>query len=104
MSEKFNIYIDYGAEKLRQLKEYRETAEKVKMLAEKQLGNVEVYVFGSVIENKATASSDIDILIVTQNDVQKEEAYNLKAYIHKVIEAPVELHITSKDNFEKWYK
>ena len=103
MSQKFKIYMNYGRKRLEQLKNYRQIAQKVREIAQKRLGNVEVYVFGSVIENKATASSDIDLLIITEN-IEKEEAQKLKAAIMESIDAPIELHITSKSSFENWYK
>ena len=103
MSQKFEIYMNYGRKRLEQLKNYRQIAQKVKEIVQKRLGNVEVYVFGSVIENKATASSDIDLLIITEN-IEKEEAQKLKAAIIESIDAPIELHITSKSSFENWYK
>ena len=96
MSQKFKIYMNYGRKRLEQLKNYRQTAQK-------RLGNVEVYVFGSVVENSVTASSDIDLLIITEN-IDKEEAQKLKASIMESIDAPIELHITSKSSFENWYK
>ena len=103
MSQKFEIYMNYGRKRLEQLKNYRQIAQKVKEIVQKRLGNIEVYVFGSVIENKATASSDIDLLIITEN-IDKEEAQKLKASIMESIDAPIELHITSKSSFENWYK
>jgi len=103
LSQKFEIYMNYGRKRLEQLKNYRQIAQKVKEIVQKRLGNVEVYVFGSVIENKATASSDIDLLIITEN-IEKEEAQKLKAAIIESIDAPIELHITSKSSFENWYK
>jgi len=95
--------MNYGRKRLEQLKNYRQIAQKVREIAQKRLGNIEVYVFGSVIENKATASSDIDLLIITEN-IEKEEAQKLKATVMESIDAPIELHITSKSSFENWYK
>jgi len=103
LSQKFEIYMNYGRKRLEQLKNYRQIAQKVKEIAQKRLGNVEVYVFGSVIENNATASSDIDLLIITEH-IDKEEAQKLKATVMESIDAPIELHITSKSSFENWYK
>jgi len=103
LSQKFEIYMNYGRKRLEQLKNYRQIAQKVREIAQKRLGNIEVYVFGSVIENKATASSDIDLLIITEN-IEKEEAQKLKATVMESIDAPIELHITSKSSFENWYK
>ena len=62
-----------------------------------------MYVFGSIIEGRTAASSDIDILIIVDN-ISREDAYKLKAKIYKLIDAPIELHIASTKEFEGWYK
>ena len=61
----------------------------------------EVFLFGSVAEGKYVFSSDIDILIITKKTDQK---YNIMVEAYKTINAPIELHITTNEKFEKWYK
>jgi predicted nucleotidyltransferase len=69
---------------------------------EKIAGDAKVYVFGSALTGQYTAASDIDILIVA--DIGKEEATLLKAEIYKTVDAPVEVHVTTQEQFERWYK
>jgi len=37
-------------------------------------------------------------------DVGKEEVALLKAEIYKTVDAPVEIHVATQEQFEKWYK
>ena len=103
MSKKFDVYLEFGRKRLEQLKNYKRVANEVKEIAQKHFGKADVYVFGSVIEGKPTALSDIDILIVT-NETSLEEIYKFKTIIHESVDAPVELHIVSSNEFENWYK
>ena len=101
----FDQYIESGKEALRYLKEYRKIAEKVKRIVKKRYRDARVYVFGSVVEGKFTASSDIDILIVC-NEMNRDEATALKANIIKKIGymVPIELHIATEKEFKEWYQ
>lgn len=103
MSREFDLYLEFGMKRLEQLKNYKIVAREVKNIVRKLLGEVDVYVFGSVLEGKITASSDIDILIIV-NDVSREEICRIKTIIYQSIDAPIELHIVSSREFENWYK
>jgi predicted nucleotidyltransferase len=103
LSKEFEVYIESGRRVLEQLEDYIQVAKRVKRIVEGVRSDAEVYVFGSVLEGKYTAMSDIDILIVTDN-ISREDAYRLKAMIYRTIEAPLELHITSNHEFKHWYK
>ncbi len=83
------------------LADYKNIALRVKEIIREIDPDSKVYVFGSVVKGKYTASSDIDILIVTKNIKEK---YQMKVKVYKEIEAPVELHITTPDKFYSWYK
>ncbi len=98
----FDIYIEEGKKALEALRKYREIAEKVKEAAREIAGDAKVYVFGSVLTGRYTAASDIDILIVV--NIGKEEATLLKAEIYKTVDAPVEIHVATQEQFERWYK
>jgi len=86
------------------LENYREIVEKVKELALARWPKAELYIFGSIARGKYTASSDLDILIVLDKRPSREEEYLVKAEIYSRINAPVELHVASIDEFERWYK
>jgi len=97
------VYIESGRKALEQLKKYMEIRREVKRIVNEVLGDAKVYVFGSVVEGRYTAMSDIDMLIVV-NNMDRKEIYKVKAIIYKNIDAPIELHVASNDEFENWYK
>ncbi|MCD6591676.1 MAG: nucleotidyltransferase domain-containing protein [Thaumarchaeota archaeon] len=100
----FDSYVESGAEVLKHLKNYRKIAEKIKGIARRRCRNARVIVFGSVVENRVTALSDIDVLIIC--DLDKEERVKLKAEIRRQLgyDVPVELHIASEEEFRRWYR
>ena len=77
-------------------------AEKVKEAARKIAGDTKVYVFGSTLISRYTATSDIDVLIVA--DMGEEETTLIKAEMYKTVDAPVEVHVATQEQFERWYK
>lgn len=83
------------------LRNYLEIAKRVKDVVHSIDPNARVYVFGSVVRGDYTASSDIDLLVVTLNTKLK---YDIMVAVYKEVEAPVELHVTTPDVFERWYK
>ncbi len=85
---------------------YMHYAKLIKKKAESLLGRVEVYVFGSVVECKNTAASDIDVLIVSENVPKSQwERAKIKGEILKEIDvfAPFEIHLATPKQFE-WYR
>ena len=77
----FDSYVESGAEVLKHLKNYRKIAEKIKEMARRRCGSARVMVFGSVVEGRITALSDIDVLIIC--DLDEEERVKLKAEIRR---------------------
>ena len=102
MSNRFDLYIRAGQKTLRQLENYMEVARKVKEIVKSTWPDANVYVFGSVVEGRYTAASDIDILILVDR-YDKDEAYRVKALIYEAIDAPVEVHLATDREFETWY-
>lgn len=97
----FDLYIEEGRETLEAFRRYREVAQRVKEAARRLVGDVRVYVFGSVLTGRFTAASDIDILIVAE--VDREAAARLKAEIYSQIDAPLEIHVATPEQFQRWY-
>ncbi len=82
------------------LKNYRVIAKKVKEIVSEYDDSARVYVFGSVVRGDYTGSSDIDILIVTDKlDIK----YDLMVRIYMELDAPIQLHIVSRELMEGWY-
>jgi predicted nucleotidyltransferase len=83
------------------LRNYLEVAKRVKDVVHSIDPNARVYVFGSVVRGDYTASSDIDLLVVTSNSKLK---YDIMVAVYKEVDVPVELHVTTPEVFERWYK
>lgn len=79
---------------------YLDLARQVKEIVQGFDPEAEVYLFGSVIKGKITTSSDIDILVVTQ---RLENKYDMKVAVYQRLDAPIELHVTDRKMFERWY-
>jgi hypothetical protein len=96
------MFIESGTKALRQLNNYQEVAREVKKIVNSIFRGSKVYVFGSVTKGKQTAMSDIDILIVVDG-VNQDQAYEVEAKIYSAIDAPIELHVASTEEFSRWY-
>lgn len=70
------------------------------------LADVEIVVFGSVVEDAYTMASDIDVLIISDNvPMRLSERAKILSKINKVLGYlhPFELHLVTKKESE-WYK
>ena len=101
----FDTYIESGKESIRYLKNYHKVAVHVKEMIHEFDEYAEVYVFGSVVEGRYTASSDIDILIISDR-IPREKRAEIKAKIRgKIgIQVPIQLHIATREEYNKWYR
>ncbi len=104
MSKGFDIYIDEGLRIRQVFDNIWEFLSDVKEQVLKLFPGAEVYLFGSVARGRYTATSDIDILVVT--DVTDWETVDrAKAKLRRMfIDTSVELHIADRTMFERWYK
>ncbi|MCX8188635.1 MAG: nucleotidyltransferase domain-containing protein, partial [Nitrososphaeria archaeon] len=76
------------------IQNYIEIAKRVKTIVKDIDPNAKVYLFGSTTRGKATAASDIDILVVTD---LIERRYDMMVRVYKAVEEPVELHVATPD-------
>lgn len=98
----FDLYIEDGKKALEALSNPIEVGRKVKNVILKFWPNARVYLFGSSISGKYTASSDIDVLVVVEN-VSYEEALKVKARVYMTLNYPIEIHVVAKKHFTNWY-
>lgn len=93
------------AEIIELIRDWRLWSEAIAEAAERVLGSCEVYVFGSVVEGRATGGSDVDVLIVAERlpgdfkvrgalKAEIEEAANLPLY------HPFEIHLSTGEEAE----
>lgn len=104
MSKNFDVYIESGRENLAHLAKSTEIAKLIKKLIQKSHPKAKIYLFGSTINGKYTASSDIDILIIS-NEITQKRKYNIITEIRRKIgfNIPIEIHICTEKQFKSWY-
>ncbi len=84
------------------LRNYRTVARRIKEIVRRMDPEAEVYVFGSVVRGKYTSASDIDIMIVTER--ASDIKYDIMVEIYRRVDAPVEIHVVTRDQLERWYR
>ncbi|HEW64328.1 nucleotidyltransferase domain-containing protein [Fervidicoccus fontis] len=82
-------------------KNYIEIGRKIKEIVNSFDPNAKLYIFGSAVKGKNVASSDIDVLIITE---KIELKYEIMVKVFKSIDEPIELHIITREIFDKWYR
>lgn len=82
------------------LKDCKSIVEKLTNSAKQILGDAEVIPFGSIVEGKATATSDLDILVIVKD--LPRSALTRAQIISKIEEAtglppihPIQIHLTT---------
>ncbi len=103
-----DLLIEGKKRKEKYFKNYKFYCQEIKKEAKKILGeNVKVLVFGSLVKRNWTLQSDIDVLIISDNLPEDfEERGKIRTKIKSKIDpfSPFQLHLVTKEEFEKWYK
>jgi predicted nucleotidyltransferase len=86
-------------------KNYLFYAKRIKKIAQLLLGEVQVFVFGSVLR-KDEIPQDIDILIISPKLETGEQKIKIKLKIQKKLgfSSPFEFHLVSPDEYSQWYR
>ncbi len=93
MSRRYRDIMEY-------LRNYLDIVKTVKDIVRRYDPKSRVYVFGSVVKGRYTAASDIDILVVTD---RLDKKYEMMVDVYHKLDAPIELHIISHEQMERWY-
>ena len=101
MSKLPKEFWNFVREQARLRREWKPLAEAVAKAAKTLLGDCQVYIFGSAAEGKATAASDVDILIIAENLPEKpSERRTLKIKIEDEAKLPpyhpIQIHLATK--------
>lgn len=89
----------------RYFKNYMRWAKLIKKESEMLLGDVKVFIFGSILR-KNEVVRDIDILIISRGLKTAEKKSYIRAEIWKKIglSSPFEIHLATPDEYYEWYK
>ena len=86
---------------------WRAYVRRIKEIVEEELGEAEVYVFGSILKGEAhPALSDVDVLVVSRNAPRSnDERARIIARIKRELGElnPFEIHIVTQQEY-KWYR
>ena len=87
-------------------KEYLFWAKKIKKEAKKNLKDVRVLLFGSVVKKQAEPGSDIDILVISPQLKNPEKKSEVLTGILKEIgqNSPFEIHLVTPEEYQNWYQ
>ena len=99
-----NTVVEISKERKKYFENYKHYAKLIKEAVD--LADVEVLVFGSVVEGAYTMASDIDVLIISDGVPKKlDERAKILGKINNVLGYyhPFELHLVTTEE-SKWYK
>ena len=100
-----DLLIENQKEQEKYFKNYLKYARQIKKIAEKSIGKVKVFVFGSILK-KNEVPRDIDILIISPQLKTLEKKTMLKVKIWKKIGffSPFEIHLITPEEYKNWYQ
>lgn len=77
----------------------------IKEEANKILGDVKVYIFGSIVKGNYSVNSDIDLLVIAKEIRPEERGKIIASLLNSVgFFSPFEIHLITNEVFENWYK
>ncbi len=108
MPRGFDEIIRFRLEIVKLAEDWEKWVKRIADASRRVLGESEVYVFGSIVEGRATGGSDVDILIVSSNVPEKVGARSrVKAVIEEEAGLPLyhpfQIHLATPREAE-WYR
>lgn len=105
MKKGINGLIEEAEKEKKYFQNYLKYARLIKREAKKLLGEVKVFVFGSILKEDEVAQ-DIDILIVSPKLKKTLKKSKIQAEIWKKIGffSPFELHLINPKEYKNWYR
>lgn len=100
-----DLLIDWRKKQEKYFKNYTHYTKLIKREAENLLGEVRVYVFGSILK-KDEVPQDIDVLIISSQLKTSQQKSEIRAKIRKKIGffTPFEIHLISPQEYKDWYQ
>lgn len=100
-----DLLVEKAEKEEKYFKNYLKYAKKIKEEAQKILGEVKVFVFGSILKEDEIPQ-DIDILIISKGltDSSKKTRARGELWRRIGIFSPFEFHFSSPEEYEQWWK
>lgn len=102
-------YFDLLVKRAEMLGKWEVYVKKLSEAAKHLLPDARVYVFGSVVEDRLTGGSDVDVLVVSHTLPKSElERADLKLKLEELVGLPTyhpfEIHLASEDEARLYFK
>lgn len=99
-----DILIEEAKEKEKYFQDYLSYSKKIKKEAEKFLGKVKVYVFGSILRKNEVAQ-DIDVLVISPKLEMSQKSKILAKICQEIgFSHPFEIHLITPSEYRDWYR
>lgn len=103
-------YFDLLKKRAEERKHYLENLDSylsiIKKFFKEKLGEVEIYLFGSILRDDFGPNSDVDILVISKNiPSDSYERSKLITELRRIIGFvnPFEIHIITPEEYAEWY-
>ena len=93
-------FFEYDIKRRDYLMNYEQVGKTIKNICLKYDRKARVILFGSTVRGYWNGNSDIDLLIVIEEQAAKDK---MIVDVYREIEAPVELHSSSAETLANWY-
>jgi len=99
-----DLLVDRQKRQEKYFKNYLKYAALIKKEAGKLLGEVKVFVFGSILR-KDEVSRDIDILIISSKLKTTSQKSRVRAELWRKLgfSSPFEIHLITPEEYQSWY-
>ncbi len=96
---------EVGKERYEILKNYRSYLDKIAEHVSEILGESDIFLFGSILEDEFVAASDVDILIISEIPKSHKKRAEIIASIEEKMNLPLvhpfEIHLLNPEEFEQ---
>jgi len=103
-SEGFEVFVEEAKRNREHFENPAELGRRIKEVVSRRHRDAKVYIFGSTARGTYTAASDIDVLVILPGKIDRDSAARLKAEVLLEVNAPIELHVVSAEEYARWYK
>lgn len=105
MKSEIDLLIEEAQREEKYFKNYLKYAKRIKKAAQELLGEVKVFVFGSILR-KDEVPQDIDILIISPKLKTSVQKSKIRVRLLRKVGAfsPFEFHLITPEEYKNWYR
>jgi predicted nucleotidyltransferase len=100
-----DLLLEEKKENEKYFKESEKYVKKIKRKAKEILKGARVFLFDSIVRGDFLLSSDIDVLVVSDNFKESERGKIISQLLNEVgFFSPFQIHLVKTKDFKNWYK